>query len=136
MQIEGFNSNLSFPGGGASGKEPTWQCRRCRRHGFDLWVGKISWRREWPPTPVFLPGESHRGSWWATVRGVAELDTTEATEHAQSQTLYLSRLIHQQNIFKTIILCYQFITKMKRSLTFPSLDVPATCPVAIVTLSG
>ena len=20
---------------------------------------KISWRREWPPTPVFLPGESH-----------------------------------------------------------------------------
>ena len=57
MQIEGFNSNLSFPGGGASGKEPTWQCRRCRRHGFDLWVGKISWRREWPPTPVFWPGE-------------------------------------------------------------------------------
>ena len=22
-------------------------------------VGKILWRREWPPTPVFLPGESH-----------------------------------------------------------------------------
>ena len=27
--------------------------------GFDLWVGKISWRREWLPTPVFLPGKSH-----------------------------------------------------------------------------
>ena len=23
------------------------------------WVGKILWRRGWPPTPVFLPGESH-----------------------------------------------------------------------------
>ena len=22
------------------------------------WVGKIPWRREWLPTPVFLPGES------------------------------------------------------------------------------
>ena len=21
--------------------------------------GKISWRRKWPPTPVFLPGKSH-----------------------------------------------------------------------------
>ena len=27
--------------------------------GFNPWVGKIRWRREWLPTPVFLPGESH-----------------------------------------------------------------------------
>ena len=26
---------------------------------FDPWVGKTSWRREWQPTPVFLPGEFH-----------------------------------------------------------------------------
>ena len=26
---------------------------------FDPWVGKIPWRREWLPTPVFLPGEFH-----------------------------------------------------------------------------
>ena len=32
----------------------------CRILGFDLWVRKISWRREWLPTPVFLPGESHK----------------------------------------------------------------------------
>ena len=31
-----------------------------RRPGFNPWVGKIPWRREWPPTPVFLPGEFHR----------------------------------------------------------------------------
>ena len=44
-----------FPGGS--------DCReihlQCRRPGFDPWVGKIPWRKEWQPTPVFLPGESH-----------------------------------------------------------------------------
>ena len=35
------------------------QQETCRRHGFCLWVGKISWRRKWQPTPVFLPGKSH-----------------------------------------------------------------------------
>ena len=36
--------------------------------------GLIPWRRKWQPTPVFLPGKSHRerGDWRATVRGVAE----------------------------------------------------------------
>ena len=31
------------------------QCRRCRRRGFDPWVGM---RKKWQPIPVFLPGES------------------------------------------------------------------------------
>ena len=59
-----------------SGKEPAWQCRRCR---FDPWVRKILWRRKWQPTLVFLPGKSHdRGAWWVTVHGVTkESDTTE-----------------------------------------------------------
>ena len=39
-----------------SGQESTSQCRR---HGFHPWVGQIPWRREWLPTPVFLPGEFH-----------------------------------------------------------------------------
>ena len=29
-----------------------------RDSGFNPWVGKIPWIREWLPTPVFLPGES------------------------------------------------------------------------------
>ena len=49
---------MGFPAG-ASGKEPTCQCRRSKRLGFDPWVRKIPWRRAWQPTPVFLPGESH-----------------------------------------------------------------------------
>ena len=34
-------------------------CLQCRRPGFCPWVEKISWRREWLPTPVSLPGEFH-----------------------------------------------------------------------------
>ena len=69
-----------FPGG-TSGKEPTYQCRRHKRHGFDSWVGKIPWRGKWQPTPVFLPGECYGQnslvgySPW----GHQELDRSEAT---------------------------------------------------------
>ena len=54
-------------------------CLQCRRPGFDLWVGRIPWRREWQHSPVFFPGESHGqrsqegcGPWDGK-----ELDTTE-----------------------------------------------------------
>ena len=46
-------------------KESTCQCRR---HGFDPWVKKIPWRGTWQPMD--------RGTWWATVHGVAESDMT------------------------------------------------------------
>jgi len=38
---------------------------QCGRPGFDSCVGKIPWRREQLPTPVFWPGEFHRlySSW-------------------------------------------------------------------------
>ena len=29
------------------------------QEAFNLWVGKIPWRRERLPTPVFWPGEFH-----------------------------------------------------------------------------
>ena len=45
--------------GGARGKEPACQWRRCKRPEFDPWVGKIPWRRAWKPTPISLPRESH-----------------------------------------------------------------------------
>ena len=34
---------------------------QCGRPRFNPWVGKIPWRRQWQPTPVLLPGESHGG---------------------------------------------------------------------------
>ena len=32
-------------------------CLKCRRHGFNPWVGKIPWRREWLPNPVVFAWE-------------------------------------------------------------------------------
>ena len=55
------------------------QCLPCGRPGFNPWIGNISWRRKWQPTPVFLPGKSH--GWWNLVGyspwGRKELDMTE-----------------------------------------------------------
>ena len=48
--------NTSGFHGGSDGKESTCSGRIPE---FDPWVGKIPLRRwTWPPTPVFLPGES------------------------------------------------------------------------------
>ena len=45
-----------------------------RETWFDPWVGKIPWRRERLPTPIFWPGEFHGlYSPW----GHKESDTTE-----------------------------------------------------------
>ena len=65
----------SFPGG-SDGKESAWNMGDL---GFDPWVGKISWRRKWQPTPAFLPGESQR---WRSLVGYSpwghkESNTTE-----------------------------------------------------------
>ena len=39
---------------------------QCRKHGFDPWVRKTSWRRKWLPIPMFLPGKCMiRVAWWA-----------------------------------------------------------------------
>ena len=47
---------MGFPGGSDRRQRICLQCRRPR---FDPWVGEIPWRREWLPTPGFLPEEFH-----------------------------------------------------------------------------
>ena len=58
------------------GKESACQCKRRR---FDPWVRKITWRRKWHLTPVFLPGKSHgqRSQTGYSPRGGKESDMTE-----------------------------------------------------------
>ena len=50
-----------------------------QRPGFDPWVEKIPWRREWQPTPVCLPREflGQRSLVGYNPWGCKELDTTE-----------------------------------------------------------
>ena len=85
--------NLFLPGG-ASGKEPTCQCRRCKRCGFDPWVRKIPWRRKWQPTPVFLSGKSH-GQRSLVGHGPRGWKESDATEHAAHSACALT---HTRNL--------------------------------------
>ena len=84
-----------FPGG-ASGKESALQCRRPKSCGFNPWVGKISWRKAWQPTPVFLPGKSP----WTEEPGGLQSMGSQRVKHdwcdrTQAHTLHkLPRLIY------------------------------------------
>ena len=51
-----YGEYVGFPGG-SDGKESA--CSAGDLPGFDSWVGKMPWRRECLPTPVFLPEEFH-----------------------------------------------------------------------------
>ena len=77
------NAVKGFPGG-AGGKDSACQCKKHKRRGFHPWVGKISWRRAWQPTPVFWPGESHGQTSLAGYSpwGRKELGITEPPTHA------------------------------------------------------
>ena len=72
--------DLGFPGG-TSGNELECQWRRQQRWGFEPGVGKIPWRREWQPTLIFLPGESHgqRSLAGCGPQGHTGLDTSGVT---------------------------------------------------------
>ena len=75
--------------------EATWQQQQQQQHFIRasqvaqqlrfhlpmLETQKISWRRKWQLTPVFLPGKSHgqRSLVGYCPRGLIKLDTTEAT---------------------------------------------------------
>ena len=60
-------------------KNPPAQYRRRKRLRFSPWVGKISWRTDWLPTPVYLPGKFHGQRSLAdySPQGRKESDTTE-----------------------------------------------------------
>ena len=77
--------NGGFPGG-ASGKEPTCQCRRRKRGRFVPWVRKIPWRRKWQPSPVFFPRESHgRRMWPQSMRSQRVRHDWSDLAHTQNQ---------------------------------------------------
>ena len=63
-------------------------CLLYRRPEFDLWVGKIPWRREWLPPPIFLPGEFHGQRNLADYSpwGCKESGTTEGLTHKYKHT--------------------------------------------------
>ena len=100
--------SLGLPGG-SDGKVFV-QFRRSR---FNPWVGKISWRRKWQPTPVFFPGKSHAGrnlvgySPW----GRKESDTTERL-HFHLDSWAILPLLNNWDLFYIKIL-YKFSSNVR-----------------------
>ena len=76
--------------GGTSGKEPTCQCRRHKRCGFNFWVRKIPRRRAWQPTPVFLPGESHGQEEPGRLQSIGSQSQTQLKLFSTQHTHYSS----------------------------------------------
>ena len=58
MQVVGLPTGILFLGS-ASGKDSTCRHRRCKRHAFDPWVGKIPGGGNGNPLQYFLPGKFH-----------------------------------------------------------------------------
>ena len=105
-----------FPGG-ASSRESACKCRRC---GFDPWIGKIPWSRKWQPTPVFLHGKFHGKR---SLGGYIQWGHTvgQAWAHAQQQLFH--RDFHECSF---VPLCMKFLLRIyfRDQLSHHLLNIP------------
>ena len=107
------------------------------RPGFNPWIGKIPWRREWLRTPVFWPEEFHRQRSLAGYSpwGHKQSDTTErfslcATYYSRSYEVHIQfssvQLLSHVRLFATpwIAACQASlsITNSQNSLRLTSIE--------------
>ena len=113
--------------GGSDGKRICLQYGRPR---FDHWVCKIPWGREWQPTPVFLPGESHGQRSLADYSpwGHKDLDTTEHVLRAQCTIYRNSISLTQNSVFENFTLREKYKTSMQRYVQQKGHHIPMTAP--------
>ena len=103
-----FTFVMGFPGGSdGDSRESAYKAGYLK---FNPWVGKITWRREWLPTPVSLPGEFHGQrslagySSWAHKESVIIAITSSDNDNQQLIAHYMpgnikhTSLYSQQNI--------------------------------------
>ena len=81
------------------------QDKRCKRHGFNPWVGKIPWSRKRLPTPVFLLGKFHELA--TTVQDVTKSQTQLNTHtYTHTELIYMkSHLSLKEDNPKIMQLC-------------------------------
>ena len=84
--------------------------RRCKRCGFDPWVGKIPWRRKWQTTPIFLLGKSHGKSGLVGYSRWAHKSQTWLSDQTTERRLIASILLSVLIDLKWLWTC-QFITR-------------------------
>ena len=111
--------------GGTSDKDPTCQCRRHKRLGFAPWVGKIPWKREWQPTLVFLPGESHGQRSPDGLQSAGPRMGSHRVRHSGSDLTWKTYVIGQiiSSYFILRVLFKVFI----KSLQLPFPELPSRC---------
>ena len=101
--------------GGAVVKNPPANASNVKRYGFNPWVVKIPWRREWQPTPVFMPEKTL----WTEEPGGLQSLGLQRVRHNWAQTHRWMRK-HQTNenggtLYKTTVPFSSKITRSKRS---------------------
>ena len=131
MSSDTFGRNLGILRGFPGGLDSKESACNVVRPGFDPWVRKISWRREWQPNPVFLPEKSHRQRSLAGCSpwGCKELDMTEhralPTDTGGQKTLSLIhswgsfwvnnyRALCEKQHFISMVLPCVWVKKMKK----------------------
>ena len=94
LKIVGFPSS-------SAGKETACQFRRHNRHRFGPWVRKISWRRKWQPTTVFLPREFYGQT---SLAGYSPWDHKELGTTERPRTDQNCQVQRRDNFMKLCIL--------------------------------
>ena len=103
-------------------------CLQCGRPGFYLWIGKIPWRRERLPTPVFWPGEFHRLVWSMGLQRVGH-DWATFTFSLTCTIFFL--FISTQNFISSEVISQILLSKILSSLiTF--IVFAWTCTAAMI----
>ena len=107
-------------------------CLQCGRPRIDPWVGKIPWRSERLPTPVFWPGEFHG---LHRVRKVP--DTTEGLSLSLSgistlvhylQLDYFGQQISQAPIFTCLLCPWKPCSRFVAKITCSQIPIISSAP--------
>ena len=124
MQPDLFSQMYGLPWWFSS-KESPCKAGDTGRYGFNPWLRKMSWKRKWQPTSVFLPGKSmDKRDWQAYSPWCGE-----RVRHDWRMSMYLS-LIKEKMKEKKYILDFVFLLKVKTGISIWSctcLSVWVTC---------
>ena len=127
-----YCSGLPFLSGlhcGSHGKEFCLQCRRSR---YDPWVGKIPWRKEWQPIPVFLPGNPMYRRAWRVPRGKVKSMGSQRVGHDWVAKHFcshsrLQKIFPTQGLNPGLLHCKQIIYRLSHQGSPLSWMSPCNC---------
>ena len=142
LYILGYLAYLSSILGGSVIKNLPANAGDTKRHRFEPWVRKISWRIKWQPTPIFLPVKSHgpQSTWpqrvghsWVTNTHTHTHTHTHMHTHTHThmfwpwflnrapKTLVVFRMVRALGASFVLIfgIWSQFLTRVPKSHEFP-----------------